>query len=290
MSDAEFEFLMAGVERIAPILRAAGFEFTPLHSAVSSGGPFANGVFRRDPYEVGLIVRMRRHLGCPEYSDGRGKVAHDDVIWALGREGDERLVTQLGVSFEARDGGDPFAALGWDLENIILPVFARSPETFRAALQKAPTRTWQKWREREARSRALQATRFTQLNRDWNADPNVPAESVRVDGRDVVLEFRVNAYLFKQFEEGQRLRLRFLNAIRFRLGGTNDEGWYFGQCRFSRLAPSWGEFYEVTGDLKLESVPDAWTTVAASTASARHFLFYFRDATFECDAEDWRIE
>jgi hypothetical protein len=29
------------------------------------------------------------------------------------------------------------------------------------------------------------------------------------------------------------------------LGRTNDEGWYLGQCRFSKVAPTWGEFYHV---------------------------------------------
>jgi hypothetical protein len=66
----------------------------------------------------------------------------------------------------------------------------------------------------------------------------------------------------------------------------NDEGWYLGQCRFSKIAPAWGEFYEVDGDLKLESVPNDWIVVGPeSRTTAKHFLFYLRDQTFECDAE-----
>lgn len=86
-------------------------------------------------------------------------------------------------------------------------------------------------------------------------------------------------------------KLTFSNCWRYRLGPTNDEGWWRKQCRFSLAAPEWGEFYEVTGDLKLEWLPeDAWTVTGEPGDSTRHFLFYFRDNTLECDADAWRFE
>jgi hypothetical protein len=75
------------------------------------------------------------------------------------------------------------------------------------------------------------------------------------------------------------------------LGATNDEGWYRGQCRFSRLAPSWGEFYEVAGDLLLSKCPNDWRYVSQEPGRAlRHFLFYLRDETFECDARAYALD
>jgi hypothetical protein len=63
-------------------------------------------------------------------------------------------------------------------------------------------------------------------------------------------------------------------AGHYRLGGTNDEGWYVGQCRFSKVAPAWGEFYEVDGDLKLESSSDDWVVTRLGTArSGKAFPF-----------------
>ena len=57
----------------------------------------------------------------------------------------------------------------------------------------------------------------------------------------------------------------------------------------SASAPAWGEFYEVHGDLKLESSPNDWVVLSPEPhIPARHFLFYLRDETFECDAE--RVE
>lgn len=129
-------------------------------------------------------------------------------------------------------------------------------------------------------------TRFVKLNDGWNAEPNAPAPVVARLGNDVVLEFRLNPFQFKKFSKGDRARLVFRNSWRYRLGGTNDQGWYLGQCRFSKVAPAWGEFYEVQGDLKLESSPDGWVVLGPEPhAPAKHFLFYLRDQTFECDAE-----
>jgi hypothetical protein len=134
------------------------------------------------------------------------------------------------------------------------------------------------------------ATQFRQLNNGWNAEPNAPDPTVRLDGSDVVLTFLANPYQFQRFAVGQRLALRFTDARRYRLGATNDEGWYRGQCRFSREAPAWGEFYEISGDLKLERSPDDWCILGDPRPGGRHFLFYLRDETFECDAGDWILE
>lgn len=43
-----------------------------------------------------------------------------------------------------------------------------------------------------------------------------------------------------------------------------------------------GEFYVIEGDAALLEAPDDWKFVAPRNAVGRHFLFYFRDNTFEC--------
>jgi hypothetical protein len=133
-------------------------------------------------------------------------------------------------------------------------------------------------------------TTFRQLNKGWNAEPNAPDPKVTIQGQDVVVSFRMNPYQFPQFSPEDVGQLRFVSCQRYRLGSTNDEGWYSGQCRFSNLAPQWGEFYEVGGDLRLRECPDDWVAVGPGRDSSRHFLFYFRDETFECDAKDWTFE
>lgn len=133
---------------------------------------------------------------------------------------------------------------------------------------------------------------FVQLNNGWNADPNAPEPVVSVDGADLLVSFFVNAFQFAQFAEGTKAILRFRNYQRYRIGPTNDEGWYMGKCRFSRLAPKWGEFYQVYGDTTLLLSPSDWSISvdAPIVESSHHYLFYFRDETFECLASDWEIE
>jgi hypothetical protein len=133
-------------------------------------------------------------------------------------------------------------------------------------------------------------TTFRQLNHDWNAEPNSPIPQAVVEDGDVILTFWMNAFRFPQFKEEDTGRIRFTNSFRYRIGTVNDEGWYQGQCRFSKLAPKWGEFYEVEGDLRLNECPQDWIMVGSQRNGLRHFLFYFRDEEFECDALDWKLE
>ena len=131
-------------------------------------------------------------------------------------------------------------------------------------------------------------TQFTQLNHGWNAEPNAPHLEVVVDGTAVALSFLANSYQFPEFVDRQIIRLRFIDVWRYGIGNVNDEGWYRGQCRFSKLAPSWGEFYEVSGDLRLDHCDAEWHVVSEVPAkNLTHFLFYFRDENFECDAVSW---
>jgi hypothetical protein len=131
-------------------------------------------------------------------------------------------------------------------------------------------------------------TRFVQLNHGWNAEPNAPFPEAHVDGHSVVLEFVANSFQFKDFVHGQKIQLLFHDAWRYGFSSVNDEGWYLGQCRFSGVAPEWGEFYEVSGDLRENVCPVDWQHLAGGPSSNLHrYLFYFRDATFECDAASW---
>jgi hypothetical protein len=56
------------------------------------------------------------------------------------------------------------------------------------------------------------------------------------------------------------------------------------------LAPEWGEFYEIAGPDRHLMDPIDWKIASGAANPARHFLFYFRDNTFECIAADWVFE
>lgn len=130
-------------------------------------------------------------------------------------------------------------------------------------------------------------TEFLRLNDGWNAEPGDPDPTITVANTELVLSFYMNHRLFPDFREGDLGKIIFNNCSRYRLGLTNDEGWYQGQCRFSSLAPAWGEFYEIRGDLRLIECPDDWVKVGEPSQTNKHYLFYFKDETFECDADGW---
>jgi hypothetical protein len=130
---------------------------------------------------------------------------------------------------------------------------------------------------------------FRQLNDGWNANPNAPEPAVEVTGRDVLLRFSLNVFLYPLFSQGDTGMIRFTGCSRYRLGDTNDHGWYLGQCRYSKIAPAWGEFYELIGPDDSIDSPIDWVNVGGNHGT-RHFLFYFRDETFECLADGWTLE
>lgn len=130
---------------------------------------------------------------------------------------------------------------------------------------------------------------FKHLNGDWNAEPNAPSEEATVSGSTVRLTFFLNPWAYKA-EEDEKGRLTFAQCSMWRLGKTNDEGWYSGQCRYSKSAPVWGEFYELIGEDDQGLAPTDWHELAPIDSKKRHFLFYLRDSTFECFAAEWRFE
>lgn len=130
---------------------------------------------------------------------------------------------------------------------------------------------------------------FAKLNEGWNAEPNAPEPRVEVDTSSVWLTFFLNPWAYPAAEE-EMGSLVFHKCSMWRLGATNDEGWHAGQCRYSKVAPDWGEFYELLGDDDQRLTPSDWHQLGPLTPEQRHFLFYLRDDTFECFAAEWTFE
>lgn len=133
------------------------------------------------------------------------------------------------------------------------------------------------------------STTFIQLNEGWNAEPNAPDPRVEWLGNDLRLTFLMNALKFPQYDEDDVGEIIFSDCVRYKLGTLNDEGWYRGQGHFRDVQHEWGEFFEVHGDLRLEQVPGGWQVRDAAATETMHFLFYFRDNDFECDARSWSL-
>ena len=132
------------------------------------------------------------------------------------------------------------------------------------------------------------ATQFEKLNHGWNAEPNAPDVKMALDASGLTLSFLANPFQFPDFNDGQTIELRFSNVWRYGTGTINDEGWHRGQCRFSKAVRRWGEFYCVTGDLMIDQFNGNWQFITDDPKpNLNHYLFYFRDCNFECDASNW---
>jgi hypothetical protein len=128
---------------------------------------------------------------------------------------------------------------------------------------------------------------FVKLNLDWNAEPNAPDPRVELSGTSLALSFLLNPWAHLA-SVGERGCVTFTRCSRWRWDITNDHGWYGGTGRYAGIAPEWGEFYEIVGDDPERDGPGEWQRVGPGL-DARHFLFYFRDETFECFARDWTL-
>jgi len=130
---------------------------------------------------------------------------------------------------------------------------------------------------------------FEQLNIGWNAAPNDPALKVAVKGADVVIKFYLNAFAYEGFSEDDTAQITFRNCCQYRLGAPNDEGFYiYGQSRFKKYGVEWGEFYLVRGSDWQENFPNP-VKLGEPNGNHNHYLFYFKDETFECIASSYEI-
>lgn len=128
---------------------------------------------------------------------------------------------------------------------------------------------------------------FKRLNDDWNADPNAPEPQAELQGNRLVVRMKPNPYLNQAYRDVATIEVCFEDCSRYRLTPINDEGWYRGQCRFSGLAPEWGELYEIVGNTHDDKELTSW--LKAEGKGTRHFHFYLRDETLEVKAQDWSM-
>jgi len=134
---------------------------------------------------------------------------------------------------------------------------------------------------------------WTKLNTTFDAEPNGPQPRVKVCGTSITVQFFLNSYIRDDIEEDDEAELTFHDTLMYRLGPTNDEGFYKGQCRFSATGIKWGEFYELAGSNWQRSFPtDRIVTGPAllEKPDLKHYLYYFRDETFECIAKGYEFQ
>lgn len=133
--------------------------------------------------------------------------------------------------------------------------------------------------------------RYLQLTTDWNAEPNAPEVTLSHDLTSVSLEFYLNAFAYDRFQEGDKARVTFQNCHQYSFNSMNDEGYHRGQYRYKYTELPWGEFYKLDTNWQTDfPVVNNILILAPDIPKQNHYLFFFRDNTFECVAENYNLE
>lgn len=128
-----------------------------------------------------------------------------------------------------------------------------------------------------------------QLSNDWNADPVASEVNLKISNKNLIMEIYLNHYMFDRFVEGDKARITFENCYTYSLNSCNDEGYYYGQYRIDWKQLEWGEFYEIIGGLD-RKLPEPIVQLSDDLDNKRHYIFFFKDETFECLADNYKVE
>ena len=132
--------------------------------------------------------------------------------------------------------------------------------------------------------------KYIKLNKNWNAQPNVPQPHVTTTDEGIDLTFFLNPLPFQHIDEDDKGTLKFLDVYAYRLGATGEEGYNRGEFRYKNAQLPWGEFYELLGSNWKNDFPDDKQVIneQANKSKLRHFIFFLKEETFECLAIDYQ--
>ncbi|MBL9050230.1 MAG: hypothetical protein JNK19_08985 [Tabrizicola sp.] len=213
-----------------------------------------------------------------------------DQLTHLPETGDVLQVADRHVSVAKVDGQRMRDCLtSWPMSGLGgISVLVNAPTDELLALVSYPNFLWVTWAPKNSSPWHFAADdlpTFTRLNEDWNAHPKDVGLRLEESGNELIARMKPNPYAYRQFENVHEIAVSFLNCSRYRVTSVNDEGWYLGHCRFSGLAPNWGEFYEVSGNTRDNMNSTSW--IKMKGVGAKHFHFYLKDETLEIKAQDW---
>mgnify|MGYP000489436363 CR=1 FL=1 len=134
--------------------------------------------------------------------------------------------------------------------------------------------------------------KYIKLNKNWNAEPNAPDPVISESDQSIKLTFLLNSFVYQHIDDDDTGSLEFFEVYAYRLGSTNDEGYFRGQFRFKNEQLPWGQFYELIDSNWKKDFPLDMVILndAINKSNLRHFIFFLRDETFECLAVEYQFK
>lgn len=142
------------------------------------------------------------------------------------------------------------------------------------------------------RSNNMNKIKLIKLNKNYQSDPNIAEPKVEIQSDKLALSFELNSFIFS-FKEGQLGKIVFNNCYSYRVGNPNDEGYYlndnvlWNKNNFPDV--EWDCFYQVY-DVPVSYFKDFKNlneNQSNSSAGFNHYVFFMKEATFECLAESY---
>lgn len=134
--------------------------------------------------------------------------------------------------------------------------------------------------------------KYIKLNKNWNAEPNVPEPSINVNSEGIEIEFLLNPLLYEHIDEGEKGIIQFFHVYAYYFGPPNEKEYKNGNFRFKNHQLPWGEFYELMDSKWEKDFPTEMELLVKdlNKKSLRHFIFFLKNATLECLATDFSFE
>jgi hypothetical protein len=96
--------------------------------------------------------------------------------------------------------------------------------------------------------------------------------------------------LYDHIAEDQKGEFNIYNCHKYSFNSCNNEGYYRGQYRYKYTELPWGEFYKLQTNWKTDFHHESIIlNNKVKDDKMNHFIFFFRDSTFECVAEDFEF-
>lgn len=133
--------------------------------------------------------------------------------------------------------------------------------------------------------------KYTQLNKNWNADPIHPNPEITITEQGLELSFALNLEQNELYEAGDKGTLKFVDVFAYRLEKLNQEAFEQGNFRYSKEQLPWGACYEINGSNWQSDFPKDKLLVNEQLDSKKlkHFIFFLGEQIFECLAYEFRF-
>jgi hypothetical protein len=130
--------LLEVAEKLKSILEPLGYSFDLEYNAAASAGPFANGFFKRDGLQIGIIWREVYGLGGIVYENEKFSVDHEDIMKRFKHSKQQKFIfDKKKWKAYSRDGGDVIDAVIFDMKLLIDDLLAADKTTINQALKDA---------------------------------------------------------------------------------------------------------------------------------------------------------